>query len=110
MVTGHGALNAQQIAAGNHAHAEGCAGGDAAALAALQARVDALLTLMREQADAVPPGTEQAVVAVRDELARPQPNKMVVTAVLEKVSGAVQAIGSLAALAKTARELAAAVL
>jgi hypothetical protein len=65
---------------------------------------------MREQAGAIPQGTEEAVVTVRDELARPRPNKMVVTAVLDKVSDAVQAVGSLAALAKTVRELAGAVL
>jgi hypothetical protein len=108
MVTGHGVLHAQQLAAGEHAHAQG--GADAASLAALQARLEVLLERMREQAGAIPQGTEQAVVAVRDELARPHPNKMVVTAVLDKVSDAVQAVGSLAALAKTVRELAGAVL
>jgi hypothetical protein len=110
MVTGHGTLHAQQIAAGDHAHAQGGAGTEAGALAELQARLDELLERMREQGAAVPPGAEAAVVTVRDELARPQPNKMVVTAVLDKVSDAVKAVGSLAGLAKTVQDLAGAIL
>lgn len=105
MVTGRASLQAGQVAAGDHAHA-GAAGADGAALAQLQARLDELLAQMRAHAAVLPAGAEAALATVRDELARPQPNKMVVTAVLDKVKETVQAIGSLAGLATAVRELA----
>lgn len=105
-VGGHGALHALQLAAGDHAHAQGSGGADAAALVQLQARVEELLARVREQAVLVPTGAEAALATVRDELAQPRPNKIVVTAVLDKVKETVQAVSSLAGLAGAVRELA----
>ena len=69
--------------------------GEAMALAALREHLQQLTELLRQHGDRVQPETRAAVQQVVEEAAKPAPNKLVMSSILQ---GAAATLGSIAAL------------
>lgn len=76
----------------------------------LQTKFDELLVLLHEEAERLPPNAISAVETVANEARSAQPNKFLITTVLDSVSKLVTSLGHLSAPIIAVKELAAAVL
>jgi hypothetical protein len=114
IVTGHGVLNAKQLAAGSGARADsiiyGSAPGQAKTIDDLRVQLDELLILIRENQQSVPHEAEKAARFVKEEVAKPEPSKLAVTSVLDSLAGLVQSVGKLGGAVLAIKQLASLVL
>lgn len=115
IVAGNGVLNAGQVAVGPNARIDSIVhfssdAGQKRTIEDLRFQVDELLAVIRENRDRVAPEAEKAIETVKEQVALPEPNKIVVTSILSGVSELVKSFGSLSGAIVAVRELVAVVL
>lgn len=114
IIGGNGYLKAKQLAVGPGATIEVVFGSDESpeqrALRQLRKELDDLMILVRKESAHLPSAAVNAVETVIKEVKNPEPNKLVVTSVLDSVAGLVTSFGGLSGAIVAVKELAAAVL
>lgn len=114
IIAGNGVLNAKQLAVGAHARIDSIVNASGATPAStiedLRRQLDELLGVLRENSHCLPPEAGKAIQAVKEEVAKPEPNKLVVTSVLDSVSDVLKSFGSLTGAIVAIRQLASLVL
>lgn len=114
IVAGSGSLSGGQIAVETGAHITAGVGEGAVqtglTLEQLRKELDDLLQLVRRESARIPPEVVKGVEAVTKEVTGPEPNKVVVTSVLDSVARLVTSFGTLSGSIIAVKELAVAVL
>lgn len=115
IIINNGSVVAHQLVAGSNARAESIINGSQATgtgktIDDLRAQIDALLALIQENKHCLAPGAEKAMEVVKQEVAKPEPSKFVISTILDSVSGTVKSFASLAGAITAVTELVALVL
>jgi hypothetical protein len=109
IVTG-GTVTAHQLVAGSNARAESIVNGSQGTandktIDDLRTQLDALLVLIQDNKHCLAPDAEKAIEIVKQEAAKPEPSKFVISSVLDSVSGTVKSFASLTSAIAAVKDL-----
>lgn len=109
IITG-GTVTAHQLVAGSNARAESIVNASQGTandktIDDLRTQLDALLVLIQDNKHCLAPEAEKAIEIVKQEAAKPEPSKFVISSVLDSVSGTVKSFASLTSAIAAVKDL-----